>query len=112
MGHRCPVCGYHPLLHPPENQYICPCCGTEFGYEDYAETYEGRVERQSELRQRWFDRNMPWFSRATPPPPGWDPLQQLMRLSEIKTEADFAQNTVQPFVNPMFWQPALMSLAE
>lgn len=74
----CPVCGYDRLEFPPENHYICPCCGTEFGYEDFAETFQDRQRRWVELRLRWIDRDMPWFSRATPPPPDWNPRRQIL----------------------------------
>jgi hypothetical protein len=50
---------------------ICPCCGTHFGYHDYATTYE-------ELRLRWISRGAPWFSHARRPPVGWSAFTQLL----------------------------------
>jgi hypothetical protein len=38
--YSCHVCGYSMLDEPPYDKYgcatytICPCCGTEFGYDD------------------------------------------------------------------------------
>ena len=68
----CPVCGYDRLDKPPADFAICPCCGTEFGYDDYAASIE-------ELRLRWIRSGAPWFSRHTPPPPAWNPYRQLLQ---------------------------------
>jgi len=76
----CPVCGYDRLEEPPEDYNICPCCGTEFGYEDFAVTEDGRKRQWSRLRQRWIRRGMRWFSPVLASYPGWDPAQQLLRL--------------------------------
>src|SRR5580704_6839377 len=46
MKYACPVCGYGGLYRPPRDYYTCPCCGTEFGYDDYAQDPQ-------ELRRRW-----------------------------------------------------------
>lgn len=35
---------------------ICPCCGVEFGYEDYT------VESAREYRSRWLAKGTPWFN--------------------------------------------------
>lgn len=70
MTYRCPVCGYKELSQPPRDDTICPCCGTHFGYHDYATSYE-------ELRSRWISKGAQWFSRARQPPPGWDGMMQL-----------------------------------
>jgi transcriptional regulator with XRE-family HTH domain len=67
----CPVCGYDQLTKPPRDFYICPCCGTEFELDDDERTLQ-------ELRSKWIDRNMTWFSRATPPPKDWNPYRQLI----------------------------------
>lgn len=71
--YRCPVCAYG-LNEPPENYYICPCCGTEFENDDYKTSH-------SELRARWIARGTPWFSDATHPPDSWDPIAQLEALA-------------------------------
>jgi len=68
----CPVCGYAELPRPPERNLICSCCGTEFGYHDYATSYE-------ELRARWIAGGARWFSRTQPPPANWDPFRQLAK---------------------------------
>jgi hypothetical protein len=81
MGYPCPVCGYSGLTRPPEDYYICPCCGTEFGYDDFAENSDDRARRWIELRQQWLSRDAGWFSSAIPPPDGWNPYTQLVRAN-------------------------------
>ncbi len=70
MMYLCPVCGYPKLIAPPADYMICPSCGTEFGYDDFATSYE-------ELRNEWLSRGALWFSRNTPKPEGWSPMSQL-----------------------------------
>ena len=73
MNKSCPVCGYPNLALPPEQEgMICPCCGTEFGYDDQIASHE-------ELRRGWLLRGAPWFSRYTQPPPGWNAAVQLLK---------------------------------
>lgn len=74
MKYNCPVCGYDALAKPPVDYYICPCCGTEFGYDDVAHTWD-------ELRNLWLSKGASWFSKHTPPPPEWDVLNQVARLN-------------------------------
>ena len=72
----CPVCGYLYLNEPPvDNQgcasfEICPCCGTEFGYNDANVSHDA-------LRMRWLQSGALWFSKATLPPDGWSAENQL-----------------------------------
>lgn len=68
--HVCPVCAYPYMLDPPVETNICPCCGTEFGFDDFDRSHE-------QLRTEWLGRGAPWFSHATPPPILWDPIKQL-----------------------------------
>src|SRR5689334_8332051 len=60
------------MRYPPEDYNICPCCGTEFGFDD-AYTSIG------ELRGQWIREGMKWWSPVEHAPTGWDPLVQLMR---------------------------------
>jgi hypothetical protein len=71
MSNKCPVCGYNQLSRPPQDDTICPCCGTHFGYHDYATSYE-------ELRQRWISSGARWFSRARQQPADWNAMTQLL----------------------------------
>lgn len=72
----CPVCGYPDLDEAAYDSYgcatynICPCCGTEFGYDD------SEISHFS-LRQRWITNGMKWWSEHLPPPDNWSPIQQL-----------------------------------
>lgn len=70
--YTCPVCGYSELRHSPSDYTICPSCGTEFGYSDFA-------TRHDELRRVWIAAGMQWHSGAVPRPLAWNPLAQLMR---------------------------------
>jgi hypothetical protein len=73
------VCGFGGLDEPPYDDTgsptseICPCCGTEFGYQDATESHEA-------LRNAWVEKGMPWRSSSIGPPPGWDPQGQLHKL--------------------------------
>jgi hypothetical protein len=71
VQHTCPVCAYSEMPDPAEDFNICPCCGTEFGYDDDFGVTHG------ELRARWVAQGAPWFSRATPPPVNWSASRQL-----------------------------------
>jgi hypothetical protein len=74
MTYVCPVCGYDRLRRPPADFLICACCGTEFGLDDDYQSVE-------ELRHTWLAAGAPWWS-ATPPPAGWNPIVQVMRVSQ------------------------------
>jgi len=71
MTYTCPVCAVGGMEDPPHDYNICPCCGTEFDYDDHAHGY-------LELRNAWLARGGPWFSTATKPPRGWNPYAQLV----------------------------------
>ncbi len=82
MKYTCPVCGYSKLTKPPEDYYICPCCGTEFENDDSEVSH-------AELRDSWLSAGAPWFSQATRPPPYWNPYVQLLRAGyghKVKTQ--------------------------
>ena len=57
---------------PPEDLScnICPCCGIEFGYDDFYFTH-------AELRESWVNKGAKWFSEFTPAPLGWNAQEQL-----------------------------------
>jgi hypothetical protein len=81
MRYTCPVCGYDKLTRAPRDYMICPCCGTEFGYDDFAMSHE-------ELRQEWLRAGAPWFSDSTPRPPHWSAVEQLRNIGYEATEDD------------------------
>jgi hypothetical protein len=76
----CPVCGWDKLAEPPYDSFgcatysICPCCGTEFGYDD-------ATAKHAELRNAWIAAGMRWWSVSTLPPADWDPEVQLRLVS-------------------------------
>lgn len=73
-SHRCPVCNFNmPYLY--EIDVICPCCGTQFGYDDSAKTVSGRHERCDELRIQWMEAGQP-FRHPRLRPIGWNPAHQ------------------------------------
>lgn len=72
-AHLCPVCGFDALIRPPRSHMICPCCGTQFDYDDVLFTLE-------DLRWRWLASGPEWWSHSTPPPPGWRWQEQLARV--------------------------------
>ncbi|MDQ2808250.1 MAG: hypothetical protein M3Z04_15260 [Chloroflexota bacterium] len=78
MDCTCPVCGYDKLADPPTDYNICECCGTEFGYHDARRTH-------GELRQQWIAAGMKWHYPLLPPPPNWNPLQQLAQAGLRET---------------------------
>jgi len=72
----CPVCGYSHLDEAAYDGFgcasynICPCCGTEFGYDD-------SVVAHADLRKKWISNGMQWWSKHQLKPDGWDPNKQL-----------------------------------
>lgn len=68
--HTCPVCGYDRLSEPPRNFTICPCCGTEFEYDDAFATH-------AQLRAAWLRSGARWWSPVDPRPENWDPYLQV-----------------------------------
>ncbi|THF66294.1 hypothetical protein E6C76_05480 [Pseudothauera nasutitermitis] len=72
----CPVCGYPCLDEAAYDDFgcpsynICPCCGTEFGYDD-------SVVAHADLRKKWISNGMQWWSRNQIKSNGWDPIKQL-----------------------------------
>lgn len=79
MKYDCPVCGYPDLSRPPQDDLICACCGTHFGYHDYGTTYE-------ELRAQWIANGARWSVRSIPSPAGWDALCQLSTARMLLVE--------------------------
>jgi len=76
MNERCPICGY--LMNAAARDFnICPCCGTEFGYDD-------RRRSHVELRNRWISNGARWFSRATAPPVRWSAWAQLIDAGYVE----------------------------
>ncbi len=90
MKNICPICFFDGLYEPPYNSRgsgsyeICPCCGFQFGYDDYPD----KEKQIKEWRQRWVLSGYPWFSPRRNPPAGWTPTEQLKAFLNPDTESD------------------------
>ncbi|MFA5795515.1 MAG: hypothetical protein WC980_10680 [Candidatus Brocadiia bacterium] len=82
----CSVCGYPDLGEPPYDKYecarfdICPCCGFEFGYDDYDQT-KSKEEKFKEYREKWISKDAPWFSKVKEKPIDWNLRKQLKNIN-------------------------------
>lgn len=72
MKFICPVCAYIDLPFAPADFNICPCCGTEFGNDDFDNSCEI-------LRQNWTRTGAKWWSPNTKPPLNWNAFTQLIK---------------------------------
>lgn len=77
--YNCRICGFE-LEEPPwgddgrsPNYNICPCCGVEFGYEDYA--YESIIE----YRKSWFNKGAGWMYNKCKPS-NWNKEEQIKNI--------------------------------
>lgn len=77
----CPVCGFQ--LHRPAwitdhspSFEICPCCGLQFGYDDFALDPSDRENIRKSWRNKWIEGGMKFWS-VRRRPANWDPLLQL-----------------------------------
>jgi hypothetical protein len=78
--YTCPVCGFDKLPAHPENFTICPCCYTEFGYDDATRSH-------AELRREWIYNGLKWEgANVAPPPPDWNPYEQLRRIGALEKQ--------------------------
>ncbi|MGM5631613.1 hypothetical protein O2K51_11990 [Apibacter raozihei] len=75
INHNCKVCGLYIEDFPwGENgdsptYEICPCCGVEFGNEDYT------VESINEYRDKWMNEGFEWFN-SKEKPKSWNKEEQ------------------------------------
>ncbi|MFC4942118.1 hypothetical protein [Pseudonocardia sp. GCM10023141] len=79
----CPICGYPGLYGPaysPRTHLgsyeICPSCWFEYGVTD-----DDKGFTHQQWRAGWIADGMPWRSPVDAQPPGWDPREQLRRLT-------------------------------
>lgn len=80
VEHFCRVCGLYNESPTWENNNIpshniCPCCGVEFGYEDYS------LDWAREYRQKWLQKGATWFN-AKQKPSNWDLAQQMKNIPQ------------------------------
>ncbi|MGN6435868.1 MAG: hypothetical protein ACTHMM_05010 [Agriterribacter sp.] len=76
---NCKVCGFYNDA-PPWGEdgdsptfEICPCCGVEFGNEDYTK------ESTKEYRKKWIDGGTKWFNPRERPEK-WNLEEQLKNI--------------------------------
>ena len=79
--HNCRVCGLYlgPDYLPwgedgncPTYDY-CPCCGVEFGYQDYT------IESIKQYREEWISKGANW-SEPKIKPENWDKEEQFKNI--------------------------------
>lgn len=69
MQYICPVCSYDGLFEPPYDERgigsdeICPCCGFQFGYDDFP----NKEEKIALWREKWINDGRRWFSNSRKP---------------------------------------------
>ena len=83
--YTCPVCAYSQMPYPVDEGNICPCCGTEFGFDDDL----GVSHRQ--LRDQWVQSGASWFSNIHQPREGWDGIVQLVVSGLDFTQPEWLQ---------------------
>jgi hypothetical protein len=77
--HYCRICGLYIEDEPwGEDGYcptheICPCCGVEFGYEDYT------IESIIEYRNQWIKNGAEWFIEKQRPE-DWSLEKQMQNI--------------------------------
>lgn len=83
----CPVCGFEhtePTHYSDTgisgSQEICPCCGTQFGYDDCASNNDETIKRWENLRRKWVKDGKKWLSTSKKPK-GWDAEKQLKKVT-------------------------------
>lgn len=79
--HYCRICGLYIEDKPwgkdgncPTYE-ICPCCGIEFGNEDYT------IESAIEYRKQWLTDGAQWFNPKEKPK-NWNLENQLLHIPE------------------------------
>jgi hypothetical protein len=71
---------FEPWQGESASDEICPSCGIQFGYTDFAGgDVWARLAAYSEWRRRWIARGSPWLGISSAPET-WDPATQLARL--------------------------------
>ena len=94
MKYRCPVCKFPELADVPADNNICPCCGTEFGFDDQRKSH-------AQLRAEWLTRGGKWYDESTPPPRKWNPYVQLFHAGHFFLRGPEMQVSVAQSVSPL-----------
>lgn len=82
----CSICGYPLGDYSPwgddgkmPTYDICPCCGVEWGYEDYT------PESRKEYRNKWIVAGAKWFDPQKKPA-NWNLEKQLRNIGYNETD--------------------------
>jgi hypothetical protein len=84
MNYTCIVCGFNELDEPPyyesgnPSDEICPCCGIQFGYDDF--DAQDKQVFYEQWRNKWILDGCQWFSKGWNPPENWNAKQQINNL--------------------------------
>jgi hypothetical protein len=79
MNNNCRVCGLLLDTAPwgddetTPTYEICPCCGVEFGNEDYT------IESSWDFLKQWLSTGANWFDKSERPP-DWSLQSQLAQI--------------------------------
>ena len=90
MSKLCPVCGYQldcPAWSDDLPSFeICPCCGTQFGYDDFCGgDADARRNWWRQARRDWVANGMQWWS-DNPPPDRCDAASQVAQITDIRVQ--------------------------
>lgn len=75
--YTCPICAYSRMPYAADEGNICPCCGTEFGFDD-----DLGVSFRN-IRDRWVANGTPWFSPLDARPLFWSGIAQLVSAGYV-----------------------------
>ncbi len=81
MERICLVCGFDNLYEPPYSNgvgsyEICPCCGFQFGNDDFPD----KNSQISKWREEWIKNGCIWFSTSRIKPKNWNAEEQLKNI--------------------------------
>lgn len=86
IKNSCPVCAFNGLFEPAyDEEYgypsdeICPCCGFQFGLDDYPNKNKG-IQK---WRENWIRKGSLWYSKSRIQP-NWNLTEQLILLAKIR----------------------------
>ncbi len=87
----CPICGYDKLDEPPYGENgepsfeICPCCGFEYGYDDFDQHYTFESYRANWLKKgaKWVDKDLK--------PNDWDLEKQLTNIEKLQFKENYSK---------------------
>ncbi len=90
--YKCPVCNYKGLYEPAyssdklgySSNDICPCCGFQFGLDDFdfdsGDWYNPREKAFEIWRKKWIEEGAEFHSRHERPK-DWDVKEQLKDIN-------------------------------